>query len=513
MPVKIKSATFRGIDGIIIEVEADVRKSLPAFHIVGLPDASIKEAKERVRSAIINNGYKFPLGKIIINLAPSNIKKEGTLLDLPMAISILALEDIIPIDGLEKFLILGELALNGDIRSVNGILPIIIEAKNSGIENFIIPYDNLNECTLLKGIKVYPLKNLREVISLLIFNDMMAVEPNGEYNPYLNDSASNEVDFNEVAGHESNKRALEIAAAGNHHTILFGEPGAGKTMLASRMCSILPALTYEEALETTKIYSVSGNLKSNKLIFDRPFRNPHHTATTSAIVGGGKDLNMGEITLAHNGVLYLDEILEFKKDVIEVLRQPLEDKSITLSRANGTIKYPSKFLLLASMNPCKCGNFLSTDRNRQCTCTYNERKNYLSKLSGAILDRIDIFSYVPPLKSWELNLAKENNESSKIIKSRVEAARHIQSERYKGLNVRYNSDLNHAEILELIYLSSEVEDILKTIYDRYSLTTRSYDKLIKLSRTIADLKEEKEIKKEHICEAVQYRKFISNEVI
>lgn len=513
MPVKIKSATFRGIDGIVIEVEADVRRSLPSFHIVGLPDTSIKEAKERVRSAIINSGYKFPLGKIIINLAPSNIKKEGTLLDLPIAVAILALEDIIPIDGLEKFLFLGELALNGDIRAVNGILPIIIEAKNSGIENFIIPYDNLSECTLLKGIKVYPLKNLREVISLLIFNDVMAVEPNGYYNPNLNDFDFNGVDFNEVAGHESNKRALEIAAAGNHHTILFGEPGAGKTMLASRMCSILPPLTYEEALETTKIYSVSGHLKNNGLIFNRPFRNPHHTATTSAIVGGGKDLNMGEITLAHNGVLYLDEILEFKKDVIEVLRQPLEDKFITLSRANGTIKYPSKFLLLASMNPCKCGNFLSTDRNKQCTCTYNERKNYLSKLSGAILDRIDIFSYVAPLKSWELNSSKENNESSKIIKSRVEAARYMQSERYKGLNLRYNSDLNHAEILELIYLSSDVEDILKTIYDKYSLTTRSYDKLIKLSRTIADLKEEREIKKEHVCEAMQYRKFISNEVI
>ena len=507
MAVTIKSATFYGLEVKIVKVEVDISKGLPTFSIVGLPDASVKESKERVRSAIVNSGFDFPLGRITINLAPADIKKIGTLLDLPIAIGLLIASSQINSQNISKTLFIGELSLEGNLRKINGALTILLKALENGFDSFILPTKNHKECILSDKIKTYPLNNLKEVSNLLIYSDILPLK-DSTYTEILNDNLK---DFSEVAGNESAKRALEIAAAGNHNILMFGPPGSGKTMLAERLPSILPSLSFEESLDVSKIYSVSGKLQEDGLLKERPFRAPHHTITPSAMVGGGRDLKIGEISLSHRGVLFLDELLEFNKSIIELLRQPLENKEITLSRVNCSATFPSDFLFVGAFNPCPCGNYLSSFLdNRICTCSENERIKYLNRLSKAILDRIDIFVCIPYIDFTEFR-SKTKGEKSIVIKDRVLKAREIQIRRYE--QNKCNSRLNHSEIIKFIKLENSAEDILKVFWKKWSLSNRALDRILKVSRTISDLDGVDKVQDKHILEALNYRKFVNGEII
>jgi magnesium chelatase family protein len=499
---KVLSSAVIGIDAFFVEVEVDITSGLPTFTTVGLPEASVKESKERVKSAINNSGYIFPDDRITVNLAPAHIKKEGTGFDLPIALGILTATQIISQSIISKYLVLGELSLDGRIKPVKGSLPMALAAKTAGYEGIIVPYDNGREASVVEGITVLPAKTLPQLVGF--FRGFTKITPERtDISHIFNYGNPFEVDFSEVKGQEHVKRSLEVAAAGGHNLIMIGPPGSGKTMLAKRVPTILPPITFEEAIETTKIFSVIGMLpKDEALITKRPFRSPHHTISDAGLIGGGHIPRPGEVSLAHNGVLFLDELSEFKKHVLEVLRQPLEDHQVTISRAALTLTYPSSFMLIAAMNPCPCGYF--SDPKHECRCTYPQIHRYRSKISGPLMDRIDIHVEVPAVPYKDL-IGESDSESSEVIGARVAAARARQFERFKRTKIYCNAQMINRHIKKHCRIDEASCDLLESAIDKLGLSARAYNRILKIARTIADLDDASDIGVDHIAEAVQYR--------
>lgn len=502
----IKTATAIGINAYEVSVETDVVNSLPAMSIVGLPDASINEARDRVRSAIKNSGYSFPSKKVVVNLAPADLKKIGTSFDLPIAIGILTEEEVLDSEKLKDYAFIGELSLDGTIRAVAGVLPLVLGLKEVGIKNVIVPKENAKEAALNGEVNVYGATHLTDVVNHFIETKITPTVV--DVSAYLNSQTNQNYpfDFKDVKGQHKAKKALEIAAAGGHNLLMIGSPGSGKTLMAKCFASILPPLELSEALELTKIYSICGLLPTDEpLMVKRPYRSVHHTASANGIIGGGSSPKPGEITLANRGVLFLDEMVEFPRQVLEVLRQPLEDGEIVISRAKHSVKYPAKFMLLGAMNPCPCG-FLG-DKEKQCTCSDFQINRYLSKLSGPLLDRIDLQVDVPRLTPTELLATTEIEEDSATIRKRVIAARKIQAIRYKNDNILTNSELTSELIKKYCQLDSKSQELMKIAIVKYQLSGRRYDRVLKLARTIADLANSENIQQIHLMQALQYKMF------
>ena len=500
---KVLSSAVLGIDAYIVKVEAHLDRGLPAFFTVGLPEGAVKESKERVSAAIKNSGFNFPNRRITINLAPADIKKEGSAFDLPIAIGLLAAMGEVDSTLLDKLVILGELSLDGSLRKVKGVLPISVRVKQENLIGIIIPKENASEAAIVDGINVYPAENLRQAISIL--NEESSFTPfKIDVETVFSESNKYNIDFSDVKGQEHAKRAIEVAAAGRHNIIMIGPPGSGKTMLAKRIPTILPDLSLEEALETTKIHSVAGLLPPDTaLITTRPFRSPHHTFSDDGLIGGGQYPRPGEVSLAHFGVLFLDEFTEFKKNVLEVLRQPLEEGKVTISRAIISLTYPANFMLASAMNPCPCG--YATDPRKECVCTPSQIQKYMTKISGPLLDRIDIHIEVPAVKYKELS-GKLTGETSEVIRERVKKARKIQMERFKNeKRIFSNSDMQSKEIRKYCQIGERGNELLKMAITKLGLSARAYDRILKVSRTIADLEGDEEIKPEFVSEAIQYR--------